>query len=200
MLKKYSSILAHNYIICVIYPFFIVFQQIKGLESKRKDLFVKTNRKFEMRKVFGLVCCLAFILGACSKDETQDDMHTPDVDRQIIIDYIDDNNITAIETNSGLFYEILDAGYGVRPNVNSNVTVTYKGYFTSGSIFDQTSSPVTFGLSGLILGWQEGIPLIKKGGKIKLLVPSHLAYGSRGSGSVPPNTVLIFEIDLIDVL
>lgn len=153
-----------------------------------------------MKKIFGLLAIVIVALYACEKDPVELNNHSPETDQKIIEEYLDNNNIVAQETGSGLHYQIIDEGYGVRPNVNSVVSVKYKGYFTSGQVFDEAKSAVTFGLRNLILGWQEGIPLVQKGGKIKLFVPSHLAYGSTGSGSVPPNTVLIFEIELIDVL
>ncbi len=78
--------------------------------------------------------------------------------------------------------------------------VKYKGYLTDGTVFDQTTGSLsaTFSLSGLIEGWQEGIPLLKKGGKGTFFLPSALGYGPSGAGSIPPNTVLIFEIELLD--
>ena len=66
-------------------------------------------------------------------------------------------------------------------------------------MFDQTTSgPATFPLSRVIAGWQEGIPLFKKGGKGLLLIPSTIAYGSRGAGSIPPNAPIAFEVELVD--
>ena len=100
-----------------------------------------------------------------------------------------------------MYYVIDVVGTGVQPNSSSQVTVAYKGYYTDGSVFDESSSAgLTFSLSGVIQGWTEGIPYFRKGGKGKLLIPSKLGYGREGSGSVPGNTVLIFDINLIDVL
>ena len=69
----------------------------------------------------------------------------------------------------------------------------------NGSVFDQNQAGVTFTLSQLILGWQKGIPLIKKGGSIKLYLPPSLGYGCNAVGAIPPGSNLIFSIDLIDV-
>ena len=76
----------------------------------------------------------------------------------------------------------------------------YKGYLPDGTVFDQTpgTETATFPLAGLIRGWQEGIPLLKKGGKGTFFLPSVLGYGSSGSGSIGPNEVLIFEIELVN--
>ena len=119
-------------------------------------------------------------------------------DDKIIQEYIKKNNLTAIKHESGLYYVIKTEGTGPNPTLASKVTVHYKGYLTNGTQFDgTTANPISFQLSGLITGWQIGIPLIKKGGDIKLILPSVLAYGARGSGSIGPNEVLIFDIQLI---
>jgi FKBP-type peptidyl-prolyl cis-trans isomerase len=120
------------------------------------------------------------------------------VDKQIILKYIADHNLNAIEEPNGLYYVPTVVGTGGYPNINSTVTVYYKGYFTNGNVFDQTTiSPIAFPLANVITGWQEGIPLMQTGGKATLLIPSALAYGSQGAGSVPGNTVLIFDVQLV---
>lgn len=121
-------------------------------------------------------------------------------DDQIIRDYISANNLNATATGTGLYYVIANQGSGPQPNANSNVTVKYKGYLTNGKVFDETTNAgATFNLSGVIQGWQEGIPLFKKGGKGTLLIPSALGYGDKDSGPIPANSVLIFEVELVDV-
>ncbi len=91
-------------------------------------------------------------------------------------------------------------GSGNNPTTSSKVTVKYKGYFTDNSVFDESgNTPITNYLSVFIPGWKIGIPLFKPGGKGTLFIPSNLAYGSSGSGSVPGNTVIIFDIELIEV-
>ncbi len=85
------------------------------------------------------------------------------------------------------------------PTSSSKVFVTYTGKLLSGTQFDQSSNVISFFLNQVIEGWQIGVPLIKKGGKILLLIPSAYAYGCNGSRSIPPNSVLFFDIDLIDV-
>ncbi|MTI22042.1 hypothetical protein E1176_13510 [Fulvivirga sp. RKSG066] len=101
---------------------------------------------------------------------------------------------------NGLRYVINASGEGSNPNICNSVTVNYVGKLMSnGSVFDKSSNPVTFPLSALITGWQIGIPLIASGGEVTLYIPSVYAYGSRGSGSIPPNANLIFDIDLLEV-
>lgn len=114
--------------------------------------------------------------------------------------YIEENNLNAIRTESGLYYVIDEAGTGKQPTANSNVTVAYKGFFTSKKVFDQsTETGVSFSLKNVIKGWQEGIPLFKEGGNGILLVPAHLAYGSYDYKGIPGGSVLIFNIKLISV-
>ncbi|MFV8321795.1 FKBP-type peptidyl-prolyl cis-trans isomerase [Flavobacterium sp. LB3P21] len=117
-----------------------------------------------------------------------------------IVDYIAKNNLKATKTDSGLYYVVNEAGTGVQPTTSSNVTVAYKGYFTNGNIFDKSDSAgISFGLNQVIKGWTEGIPYFKEGGNGVLLIPSHLGYGSDGSGPIPGGSVLIFDVKLIKV-
>ncbi len=121
-------------------------------------------------------------------------------DIQEIEDYLKENSLTAQSTASGLHYIIEEEGTGGHPTATSNVTVKYKGYLLDGTVFDETegSSTATFKLNGLIEGWQEGIPLLQKGGKGKLFLPSAIAYGRSGSGAIPGNTPIAFDIELVD--
>lgn len=97
----------------------------------------------------------------------------------------------------------LTEGTGAEAKAGDKITVHYKGTIaTSGVKIDSSydrGEPATFALSGLIQGWQDGIPGMKVGGKRRLVIPSELGYGSQGSSSVPPNTDLVFEIELIAV-
>lgn len=113
--------------------------------------------------------------------------------------YLTKNSITATQDPGGFFYIIIAPGSGVTPSLSSKVTVKYTGTLENGTVFDQNQAGTTFTLSGLILGWQKGIPLIKKGGSIKLYLPPSLAYGCSASGAIPPGSNLIFTIDLVDV-
>ena len=135
------------------------------------------------------------VLGLGCKKEDQGE-----IDRNLILQYLEDNNLTAIEDESGLFYIVDVPGGAQKPTLSNNVTVTYKGYFLNGDVFDQTPAgeDITFPLSGVIEGWQIGIPKFGKGGSGQLFIPSSLAYGSRGSGGVGPNTVILFDVALLD--
>lgn len=111
-------------------------------------------------------------------------------------EYITQNNLNTQVTSSGLNYIIQNQGTVPNPTLNSQVTINYDGYFLGGGSFDSGNN-VTFALSNLIAGWQEGLQLIGSGGTITLIIPSNLAYGARGAGSIPPNTDIGFDIDLI---
>jgi FKBP-type peptidyl-prolyl cis-trans isomerase len=98
-----------------------------------------------------------------------------------------------------MYYQIIDGGAGVSPNQCNLVAVRYTGKTTDNSIFDQATTPAVFGLNNLIMGWRLGIPLIKVGGTIRLFIPPALGYGARQVGSIPANSILIFDIDLVNV-
>lgn len=143
---------------------------------------------------------LPILVFACKKSD--DKTNQAAIDKAILLQYIaTDSTITYDSTSTGLYYSIADTGTGtITPHLNSYITVHYKGTYKDGVVFEQTSgSPIKGFLKQFIAGWQEGVPFIRKGGKIKLLIPSALAYGTTGSGSIPANTVLIFEIELVNV-
>lgn len=140
---------------------------------------------------------LFFISGSCAKKKAEEQAKK---DEEIIVKYIADHNLTATATGTGLYYVIETTGGGQNPESNSQVRVAYKGYFTTGEVFDESEATgIIFGLQEVIKGWTEGIPYFKEGGSGKLLIPSALAYGPNGKGGIPGNTVLIFDINLIDV-
>ena len=104
---------------------------------------------------------------------------------------------------SGLQYTILAEGKGKQPTATDTVTVQYRGTLIDGTEFDSSykrGQPATFALNQVIKGWTEGVQLLKEGGKIRLTVPSELAYGERGAGAqIGPNTVLNFEVELLSI-
>ena len=139
------------------------------------------------------------LLTACGSDDNKTTDYTAQNEADIIA-YIDANNLDAIKSNSGLYYVINNGGSGAQPTTADNVTVAYKGYFTNDEVFDESDSDgISFSLRQVILGWTEGITYFKEGGNGMLLVPSRLAYGNAGRGSIPGGAVLIFDIELISV-
>jgi FKBP-type peptidyl-prolyl cis-trans isomerase FklB len=106
-------------------------------------------------------------------------------------------------TDSGLQYKVITAGEGKTPQKSDKVTVHYRGTLIDGSEFDSSYSrnkPATFGVGQVIPGWTEALQLMKEGDKWEIYLPSKLGYGERGAGAkIPPNSTLIFEVELISV-
>ncbi len=105
-------------------------------------------------------------------------------------------------TESGLQYEALTSGGGASPTVEDQVVVNYRGTLLDGTEFDSSYNrkPATFKVGQLIPGWVETLPLMKVGDKWKLFIPSDLGYGAGGTQRIPPNSVLIFEMELIEIV
>lgn len=136
------------------------------------------------------IILISSVISSCKKDSNQ-----AEIDRGIIEAYVLDNGLNGQFTSSGLYYVIIEAGNSDHPSINSTVNVDYKGYYLNGVVFDENDN-IEHGLSGFIQGWVEGLQLIGEGGKIKLIIPSNLAYGAIGSDSIGPNEVLSFDITL----
>lgn len=113
--------------------------------------------------------------------------------------YLAKNNLEAQRTDSGLYYQIIKDGEGAKPTANSNVAISYIGYLTNGHMFDQNEC-LEISLKDVIEGWIEGLQLFKEGNAGILFIPSHLAYGHTDYGSIPGGSVLIFDIELIEVI
>ncbi|MBZ9778279.1 peptidylprolyl isomerase [Psychroflexus sp. CAK8W] len=109
------------------------------------------------------------------------------------------------ETESGLRYQIINEGSGVKPNKGQNVSVHYKGSLVDGTVFDSSykrKQPIEFpvGAGHVIEGWDEGLLLLNKGTKAQFVIPPHLAYGDREVGGViPANSILVFDLELVDI-
>lgn len=147
--------------------------------------------------------------GQCAEEQLAADI-------VIIEEYLEENNLEAIQHPSGLFYRIQEEGTGELPNTGQIVSVNYVGKFLDGRVFDtsvdsvareagiynenRNYKPFEFTLGrDVITGWTIGISLLKEGSTATLIIPSGYAYGSNGSGSIPPNTVLLFEVELVDI-
>ena len=112
------------------------------------------------------------------------------------------NQDGVIVTASGLQYKVLAEGSGDSPKATDTVKVHYEGRLISGSVFDSSiarGEPVSFPLNGVIPGWSEGVQLMKVGSKFQFTIPSALAYGPAGTGPIPPNSVLVFDVELLEI-
>lgn len=149
-----------------------------------------------MKRILFFILPLIALVSSCKKDQLT-------IDKELIDDYLTENNLTAKVTEEGLYYIIENEGTGNRPFVNDKVRVHYKGTLLDGEKFDSSydrGEPSEFFLSQVIAGWQIGIPLFKEGGKGKLIVPSKLGYGSNPPSGIPKNAVLVFDVELLKVL
>lgn len=140
---------------------------------------------------------LALVLTGCNKKDKDGGCTTAAEDDTKMQNYISANGITATKHASGMYYQIIEPGAGATPTINSTVKANYTGKFTSNASFD--AGVASFPLNGVIEGWQIGIPLIKQGGKIKLIIPPYLAYGCYDYRSIPGNSVLVFDVELLEV-
>ncbi|SMO44553.1 FKBP-type peptidyl-prolyl cis-trans isomerase FkpA [Saccharicrinis carchari] len=140
-----------------------------------------------MKNTLLIILTLALALGSCKKEES-----VMEKDDKTIQKYLDSNDITtAIKDPSGVYIQHIKEGTGESPILSDNIKVKYELYnLPSDTRVPQTDDPITFKLSELILGWQIGIPYMKKGGAAYLYVPSSYAYRD--------GKVLKFKITLID--
>jgi len=124
------------------------------------------------------------------------------IDKKIILKEIAQKHIDTTGSINGIYYNILKAGTGNNVSVSDTVSVFYKlTLLKDTAIIAQTDAlPATFPLNNLIKGWQLGLPLCKVGGKIRLIIPSGLAYSIRNrAAEIPPNSILVFDITVLDV-
>ncbi len=151
-----------------------------------------------------LVLSVSFILfvffAGCSKDKSCK-ARSVDSETAQMQAFAATNGITATRHSSGLYYEIINPGNGEIPAPNSKIKITYIGKFMNGTTFDELTTPnaQAWSLNELIKGWAIGIPLIKEGGRIKLIIPSSLGYGCEQYYTIPGNSVLYFDVTLVDV-
>jgi FKBP-type peptidyl-prolyl cis-trans isomerase len=151
------------------------------------------------RNVWMAFLLAPFLFAGCGKTDTECVPATVASEKAAMVAYCTANNITYTEHASGILYEVMAPGLGTQPTVANTVSVVYTGKLLNGTQFDATANPASLFLGQMIEGWKIGIPLIKKGGRIKLVIPSSLAYGCNGKASIPPNAPLYFEVSLTDV-
>jgi FKBP-type peptidyl-prolyl cis-trans isomerase FkpA len=105
-------------------------------------------------------------------------------------------------TSTGLSYRVLRAGQGPKPRSIDRVRVHYHGWLDDGTVFDssyQRGAPTSFRLDQVVPGWTEGLQYVSEGGKIELEIPSHLGYGGKSAGKIPPHSKLHFVVELLAI-
>lgn len=122
-------------------------------------------------------------------------------DQNLIIDYLTEHKISATKMPSGVYYKIYKYGNGGNYYYGRKFSARYTGYFLDGQVFDSNLSadrPLQMHVGEMIQGWNDVLPNVTSGCKVSLFIPSHLAYGDKGvKGVVPPNSVLIFDIEMV---
>lgn len=196
-----------KFLVCRKHPFFDTY-------IKEPSSFINTDKKTTGNVIFGQVWVQR--QNGSWKNLKEENLPPPTINffghvdsvqqRQIDIKQVEDSiasgKTDAIKNEQGVYYTMLKEGTGRQVSIDDTVVIHYKGYlFSDGSVFDQTKDkPATFPLKRLIRGWQIGVPLCKVGGKIKLVIPSDLAYSIRTrAAKIPPNSILVFEIEVLDV-
>jgi FKBP-type peptidyl-prolyl cis-trans isomerase FkpA len=137
---------------------------------------------------------LLFIFGC--KTYSEEDLATFDTK---IKNYLREKNVDCKRSESGLYYNITDPGEGRKIQYTDIVSFTYSGSLLSGEIFDTQKDPVEFEVKELIGAWKEIMLELKKGGKAYLVAPPNLGYGTHDLDDIPSNSILVFELEVIDV-
>jgi FKBP-type peptidyl-prolyl cis-trans isomerase FkpA len=121
-------------------------------------------------------------------------------DAATIASFITKNNLTNVQkTESGLNYVITTPGTGAQVTAGDSITVKYTGKLSSGKVFESNTFPLQVGRGMVIPGWDEGLQKFKQGGKGTLLIPSGLGYGDQGNPTIPANSVLVFDVEILSV-
>ena len=166
-----------------------------------------------MKNILIGILALSITIVSCSKSSdkctlTNIETTAPGAEVASVQNYLSANGIQAVGDPHGFFYKIIAPGAGTFvSNLCSKVSVNYVGKLTNGNIFDQSPAGTapTFTLGQVIYGWVKGVPLIAKGGRILLFIPPSFGYGANpqrdGSGNIviPANSILIFDITLVDI-
>jgi FKBP-type peptidyl-prolyl cis-trans isomerase len=169
---------------------------VDGINSVVTSTIIFKTPPNKMKKYILLLLIAVTGFSACKKNDSYNATAQAAADDAKIQAYIKTNNITATKDPSGVYYQVITPGTGAYPTSTSTVSVNYTGKLLDGTVF-QTGTLPNQPLSGLIAGWQAGIPHINTGGRILLIIPSTLAYGNTAQNGIPANSVLVFTIDLL---
>jgi|SRR5690554_123894 len=121
---------------------------------------------------------------------------------QTIQNYLDSANVSMNKTEDGLYYRIIKEGEGDEyVRFNDQVVFAYKGYHLNGNSFQvvHESDPLAYKVGQLIIGWQDALMMLKKGGEIEIIVPPHLAYGDKETDLIPKHSILRYELTVLDI-
>lgn len=157
---------------------------------------------------FGIMACDDHQQTEAATDKKEkinpfDDDKVSKIDRAIIREYIALQDMTFDSTESGIFYSLENPGIGDPPTDNSMVTVNYELYLVDGTLMESTQTtgePSKFEVGKVIPGWQEALKLMGVTGKGTFVIPSRLGYGLRRVNGMPPNTILVFDIELVEIV
>ncbi len=140
------------------------------------------------------------------EQQMEDDMRRAEQEEGLMLEYLEDEDITVHPTESGLYYVEKARGEGAKVEPGDRVAVHYEGRLLDGTVFDSSyerEEPLEFviGQGQVITGWDEGIGMMHVGGVATLVIPSHLAYGERGAGQmIPPFSTLVFDVEVVDII
>jgi FKBP-type peptidyl-prolyl cis-trans isomerase len=155
-----------------------------------------------MMKYLLFLVGLQFLVSCTKQVEEVTVQQQFDIDKAIIRAHLSEKGIKADSTKNGLYFTYVKKGTDtISPTISDTAKVYYLGYFLNGKVFDKRlkpNAPFEFAIKSVVPAWQEALPLMKKGDKITIFSPSVLGYGVNGSGSIPGNSVLIFDIELED--
>lgn len=156
-----------------------------------------------MKKIFLLVAVVSLVVTISCDTSFPEPVSFEDNlarDLEIIDNYIEENELLAENHESGIRYLITDEGTGDQPRGTDEVTVIYEVRLLDGTVVDSSTDGVDFKIDRLILAWQLMLPEMNEGGQMTMYAPSVYCYGSVQTGPIPPNSNLIFDIHLVEIL
>lgn len=145
-----------------------------------------------MKNIFWI---LPFIIISCGKYSDKDIKSFDDK----IAAYIRKNNLDMTKSDSGLYYKIHEEGEGEPIKGTAIISAVYKGKLLNGKVFDEQKEPMELTLKNLVHGWREIAFYLKPGGKATIILPPQLGYGQQQTGEIPENSILIFDLEIVDV-
>ena len=139
--------------------------------------------------------CLLVLLAGCQTYSENDKNEFDDE----IQKYIDKNNLDVERSESGLYYKIIEQGTGDKILFKDKVAFKYKGEFLDGKVFDEQKEPIEYNVDILIGCWKEIMLELNEGGKAFLIAPPTLGYGSNDLEAIPPNSILVYNLEVVEV-